>query len=121
MNKTLNSQMSFNTSHWRAEVDGLMQEKRNSIANSLVMSFLHQPIEVTFVLCEYFGKNYGVIYKKKNIGGLVQERCNSIANALELCLTFTKPWILSLSVPDYSGSPKYASCKLDGCVSPLNI
>ena len=53
-------------------VDGLVQERRNSIANALE---LH--LSCTNPL----------------IDGLVQERCSSIANALELRLSCTNPLI----------------------------
>ena len=51
--------------------NGLMQDRCNSIANTLE---LHDSTR----LC---------------IDGLVQERHNSIANAMELCLSCTNPWI----------------------------
>ena len=65
--------------------DGLMQERRNSIANALE---LHLSCTKPSI--------WGVIFTATHFDGLMQERRNSIANALELRLSCTKPSIWGL-------------------------
>ena len=58
-------------------IDGLMQERRNSVANAL-------ELRLSCIIS---------IFVPLHIDGLMQERRNSIANALELCLSCTDPSI----------------------------
>ena len=86
------------------QLDGLVQDKRNSIANALELR-----LSCTNLWICLFNSLFRLTSKKTSklillchtehcdwsphIGGLVQERHNSIANALELCLSCANPSI----------------------------
>ena len=107
----------------RNHIDGLVQERRNSIANTLELrlscskTLTWNTDTGTFISSEQFGKErvfswqgtagyfFFFFFSMKqhfdflhqDIDGLVQERRNSVANTLELRFCCTNPLIWSLA------------------------
>ena len=77
-------------------IDGLVQERRNSIANALELRLsCTNPSTYKIQTIPLDPKSWGRI-SELQIDGLVQERRNSITNALELRLSCTNPSIYSI-------------------------
>ena len=89
-----------------SNMDGLVQERRNSIANALelhlsctnpsiwfdVAYHITNKVRARIRVCTHKIHPISLLYSQY-IDGLGQERLNSIAYALELCLSCTKPLI----------------------------
>ena len=93
-------------------VNGLVQERRNSIANALELrlSCTNPLMWYPFLMhwrCCSLALNHGY-----QVNGLVQERCNSIANALELRLSCTNPSMWSW-LPTFFPPPNEEWCHIE--------